>query len=93
MLPNGTRSPLPDVKRINAASSGAAEKSIQIVTDGDNDLERYINEYFPEAEHTIDVYHVEYIWEAGHCLQRGQELVEWVEEQKEALSMGEQRRS
>ena len=28
---------------------------VQILTDGDNDLERYINEYFPEAEHTIDV--------------------------------------
>ena len=39
-------------------------KVVQIVTDGDNDLERYIDEYFPEAEHTIDVYHVtEYIWE------------------------------
>jgi len=66
-------------------------KIIQIVTDGDNDLERYINEYFPEAEHTMDVYHVtEYIWEAGHCLHRegSSELVEWVEEQKEALYDG-----
>jgi len=66
-------------------------KVIQIVTDGDNDLERYINEYFPEAEHTIDVYHVtEYIWEAGHCLHRegSAELIEWVEEQKEALYDG-----
>lgn len=67
------------------------EKLIQIVTDGDNDLERYIEEYFPEAEHTIDVYHVtEYIWEAGHCLyQEGSdELVEWVETQKETLYDG-----
>ena len=67
-------------------------KLIQIVTDGDNDLERYIDEYFPEAEHTIDVYHVtEYIWEAGHCLYRegNAELVEWVEAQKEALYDGQ----
>ena len=66
-------------------------KVVQIVTDGDNDLERYIDEYFPEAEHTIDVYHVtEYIWEAGHCLHRegSTELVEWVEEQKKALYDG-----
>jgi len=44
-------------------------KLIQIVTDGDNDLQRYIEELFPEAIHTIDVYHVtEYLWEAGRCL-------------------------
>lgn len=66
-------------------------KVIQIVTDGDNDLERYINEYFPEAEHTMDVYHVtEYIWEAGHCLysEGSDELVAWVEAQKQALYDG-----
>lgn len=68
-----------------------SEKLIQIVTDGDNDLERYIDEYFPEAEHTMDVYHVtEYIWEAGHCLYKegSAELIEWVETQKEALYDG-----
>jgi len=66
-------------------------KLIQVVTDGDNDLERYIDEYFPEAEHTIDVYHVtEYVWEAGRCLfkEGSPELVEWVEVQKEALYDG-----
>lgn len=75
-------------KRGFAPGSG---KLIQIVTDGDNDLERYIEEYFPEAEHTIDVYHVtEYLWEAGQCLYRegSDELTEWVEEQKEALYDG-----
>jgi hypothetical protein len=63
-------------------------KLIQIVTDGDNDLQCYIEELFPEAIHTIDVYHVtEYLWEAGQCLYRegSAELVEWVETQKEAL--------
>ncbi|MBN1813112.1 MAG: transposase [Anaerolineae bacterium] len=66
-------------------------KLIQVVTDGDNDLERYIGEYFPEAEHTTDVYHVtEYLWEAGECLYKegSAELNEWVEGQKEALYAG-----
>jgi hypothetical protein len=66
-------------------------KLIQVVTDGDNDLERYIEEYFPEAQHTIDVYHVtEYIWEAGRCLYKegSDELIEWVDTQKEALYDG-----
>lgn len=69
----------------------ASGKRIQIVTDGDNDLERYINEFFPEAEHTIDVYHVvEYLWAAGECLYRegSAELKEWVDAQKAALYDG-----
>ncbi len=68
-----------------------SQRTIQIVTDGDNDLERYIAEYFPEAEHTIDVYHVtEYLWEAGGCLYRegSAELRAWVEAQKETLYEG-----
>ena len=75
-------------KRGFAPDSG---KLIQIVTDGDNDLERYIEELFPEAIHTVDVYHViEYLWEAGRCLYKesSEELVEWVNEQKEALYDG-----
>jgi len=71
--------------------SPGSGKLIQIVTDGDNDLERYISEYFPEALHTIDVYHVtEYVWEAGRCLfkESSPELVEWVDVQKEALYDG-----
>lgn len=66
-------------------------KRIQVVTDGDNDLERYVGEFFPEAEHTIDVYHVvEYLWEAGECLypEGSVELKEWVERQKAALYDG-----
>jgi hypothetical protein len=31
-------------------------KLVQVVTDGDNDLERYVREFFPEAIHTIDRY-------------------------------------
>jgi len=66
-------------------------KRIPIITDGDNDLERYIGEFFPEAEHTIDVYHVvEYLWAAGECLycERSTELREWVESQKSTLYDG-----
>lgn len=66
-------------------------KLIQIVTDGDNDLERYVKEFFPKAIHTIDVFHVtEYLWKAGSCLYKegSEELVEWVEAQKELLYAG-----
>lgn len=66
----------------------ASGKLIQIVTDGDNDLECYIKDYFHHDIHTIDVYHVmEYIWEAGRCLYKegSEELEEWIEVQKEAL--------
>lgn len=72
-------------------------KRIQIVSDGDPDLERYIEEFFPAevfpaAQHTIDVYHVvEYLWDAGACLYRegSPELTDWVEEQKAALYAGQ----
>ena len=66
-------------------------KLVQIVTDGDNDLQHYIEELFPEAIHTVDVYHVtEYLWEIGRCLYKegSAELVEWVEAQKELLYDG-----
>jgi hypothetical protein len=66
-------------------------KLVQIVTDGDNDLDRYIEELFPEAIHTIDIYHVvEYLWEAGHALYKegSDELEEWVNSQKETLYEG-----
>jgi hypothetical protein len=64
---------------------------IQIVTDGDEDLARYVAEFFPKAKHTIDVYHVtEYLWEAGGCLyQEGSaELTAWVKAQKDRLYKG-----
>lgn len=66
-------------------------KLVQIVTDGDNDLARYIEFFFPSAIHTIDVFHAtEYLWKAGGCLYKegSQELLEWVEEQKEHLYGG-----
>jgi hypothetical protein len=63
-------------------------KKIQVVTDGDNDLERHVKEFFPEAIHTIDVYHVtEYLWKAGGCLYKegSDEIAEWVGLQKHRL--------
>lgn len=36
----------------------STRRVVQVVTDGDNDLARYIAELFPDAIHTIDVMHV-----------------------------------
>ena len=66
-------------------------KTVQIVSDGDKDLALYVEELFPEAIHTIDVFHVvEYLWEAGRALYKegSDELERWVEAQKEALYDG-----
>jgi hypothetical protein len=82
------------IARREADKRGFAEQSgklIQIVTDGDNDLDRYIKEFFPNAEHTIDVFHVvEYLWKAGGCIYKegSDELVSWAETMKEALYEG-----
>jgi hypothetical protein len=75
-------------KRGFTAESG---KLIQIVTDGDEDLARGVDEFFPEAIHTLDVIHaIEYLWRAGTCLfkEGSDELTEWVERQKERLYSG-----
>lgn len=82
------------VARREADKRGFTEDSgklIQFVTDGDNDLDRYIEEIFPSAIHTIDVFHVtEYIWEAGRSLYKegSKELAQWVDEQLDALYDG-----
>jgi len=76
------------VARREAGKRGFAKgsgKMVQIAADGDNDLERCVLEYFPEAIHTIDVFHaVEYPWKAGGCLYKegSDELAAWAEEQK-----------
>ena len=70
-------------------------KLVQIVTDGDEDLATYIDEFFPEATHTVDVMHVlEYIHTAGECLHRegSGELTVWMEQQKERLYGGQEAR-
>ncbi len=69
----------------------ASGKRIQVMTDGDEDLERYCREFFPEAEHSLDVIHVvEYLWKAGACLygEGSDALRGWVEKQKDRLYAG-----
>jgi len=66
-------------------------KLVQLVTDGDEDLERYGKEFFPDAIHTLDVYHaLEYLWTAGRSLHRegSKALTEWVDEQRRRLYKG-----
>ncbi len=82
------------VARREADKRGFKDQSgrlVQIVTDGDNDLERYVKDFFPKAIHTIDIFHVtQYLWKAGGCLYKegSEELVEWVEEQKDLVYAG-----
>ena len=69
----------------------ASGKRVQMMTDGDEDLERYTKEFFPEAQHSLDVIHVvEYLWKAGACLYRegSHTLRGWVEKQKDRLYSG-----
>ena len=68
-----------------------SNKRTQLVTDGDEDLERYAKDFFPGVEHTLDIYHaLEYIWEAGRLLHRegSEELAEWVKVQENLLYRG-----
>ena len=72
--------------------STTSNKTIQILTDGDNAFACYVEEYFPEAVHTIDIFHVlEYVWQAARALQRkgGVRPEAWVEEQRQRLYKGE----
>jgi hypothetical protein len=67
------------------------DRVVQTVTDGDNDLARYIAELFPDAIHTIDVMHViEKLWDAGSSVHRegSPECRAWVEARKDALYAG-----
>lgn len=66
------------------------ERLIQLVTDGDDDLDRYAFEHFPRATQTIDIMHVlEYIWDAGRCLEEeSRSLTRWVGRQKKKLLAG-----
>jgi hypothetical protein len=83
-----------EIARREATKRGfppGTRRVVQIVTDGDNDLARYVAELFPDAIHTIDVMHViEKLWDAGSSVHRegSDECVAWVEQQKEALYAG-----
>lgn len=66
-------------------------KRHQIVTDGDEDLERLVKDFFPEATHTLDIMHVlEYVWEAGRFLfkEGSKELAAWAKKQERLLYKG-----
>ena len=66
-------------------------RTVQIVTDGDNDFARYAAELFPDAIHTIDVAHVvEKLWDAGSSIHREgtPEHHRWVAKQKTSLYGG-----
>ena len=83
-----------DVARREATKRGfspGTNRVVQVLTDGDNDLARYIAEVFPGALHTVDVIHiVEKLWDAGSSVHRegSDEFRTWVEKQKEALYTG-----
>jgi hypothetical protein len=69
-----------------------SHRRIQVVTDGDEDLARLTNEFFPRATHTLDVIHaIEYLWKASTCLHREGSAAQrrWVEEQKDLLYDGQ----
>jgi hypothetical protein len=61
--------------------------SIQILTDGDPDLESYIVELFPHAIRSIDIMHVlEYVWQAARELWTDHpRRVAWVRKQERRL--------
>lgn len=63
------------------------KKTVQVLSDGDEALELYTAELFPNAIHTVDIVHViEKLWESGYCVFRNRaEREEWVETQKTAL--------
>jgi hypothetical protein len=83
-----------EVARREATKRGfppGTSKTVQVVTDGDNDLARYVAELFPGALHTIDVMHVvEKLWDAGSSVHREgtPQCHAWVEAQKDALYAG-----
>jgi hypothetical protein len=76
-------------KRGFARDSG---KKIQVVTDGDNDLAHYVKLLFPDAIHTLDVFHAtEYLWSAGRSLYRegSDALADWANDQRQRFYNGE----
>lgn len=79
------------IARREANKRGFAPDSarlVHVLTDGDNDYAGLVAEYFPEATHTVDCYHVfEKLWEAGGAfLKEGSPALKaWVDEQKAAL--------
>lgn len=66
-------------------------KTIQIVMDGDKNFRRLTQEHFPQAQRTLDIYHViERLWELGRYYhpEGSEKLRELVESWKEDLYAG-----
>jgi len=69
------------------------EKTLQLLTDGDPDLHRYVDEYFPESKYpqrvvTVDIMHVlEKLWDAGTARYAAgsEDLATWVHDQEDRL--------
>lgn len=67
------------------------ERTVQLVTDGDDDLAYYAREYFPDATTTLDISHVlEKLWDVSASLYKegSAEQKHWVEVQKTRLYTG-----
>jgi hypothetical protein len=68
-------------------------KTVQILTDGDPDLHRYTDEYFPSSKYparvvTLDIVHaLEKLWDAGRArhAEGSEELAQWVHTQEQRL--------
>ena len=67
-----------------------SDTTLQVLTDGDADLERLVAEFFPEATHTNDIHCIEYLWKAGAYLYKegSDALARWVEARKKELYRG-----
>lgn len=79
-----------EIARREATKRGfppGTRKIVQVLTDGDEALQLYTAQMFPDAIHTVDIVHViEKLWESGHCIFRKRgEREKWVEAQKTAL--------
>jgi hypothetical protein len=70
-----------------------SKRTVQLLTDGDPDLHRYVDEYFgadeyPERVVTVDIFHVlEKLWEAGRARhdEGSRVLAAWVKVQENRL--------
>lgn len=72
--------------------TAGSQRLIQVVTDGDNGLADLCREYFPHAEHTVDIWHVvEYVWAAGGSFfaEGSAELARWANTQVDRLFRGQ----
>jgi hypothetical protein len=69
---------------------GSPDARIQVITDGDSDLERVILDSFPHAIRSIDIMHVlEYVWQVAREIRRDhKQRVAWADEQKRRLLGG-----